>query len=232
MKKLVLFSTIAASLIGMSSFGQGYLQLQSGNKTIWENGTYKTGSGGLVTTNSYALVWGSTTLTPLVDAIQASVATNALPGVAAAGTVNGNYSVAAAWTAILTDPNFTLATDLAGPNLATGIALQNGSLSYNGGGSFAVSGAGAGVWSLFYIAWNDAGGVYLTPSAAQAAGELVGWSTVFNMTLTGTVSDPLIQQTSGLVPFGVAGGAVPEPTTIAFGALGGLSLLLMRRKKA
>ena len=232
MKKLVLLSTLAAFLIGLSAFGQGYFKFTASGKSVWDGdalvpgGTAKLGNA---SSNSVAFLWGPTTATPLVEAILNGVPTNAT----SSGVAGGNYSVSAAWTAILTDPLFTLALNNSGGGLATTNAAANGGWSYAPGGTqaFQVLNSSGGVnYSLFLIAWNNDNGLYLTPSAAQSHNMYVGWSQVFTYGTVSSGTDPNLQ-TMVFTPFGIAG-TVPEPSTLALAGLGGLSLLLFRRKKS
>jgi hypothetical protein len=79
-------------------------------------------------------------------------------------------------------------------------------------------------------AWAVASGA--TYELASAAGGLVGQSGILGIKTGGAGSPPsLPADLVGLTSFAIAGGPViPEPSILALGALGGLALLLRRRK--
>jgi hypothetical protein len=82
-------------------------------------------------------------------------------------------------------------------------------------------------------AWAAASGA--TYEAAAAANGQVGASTIFTVKTGGDGSPPSLPgnfpATGGLASFAIGGGPViPEPSILALGALGGLALLLRRRK--
>ena len=219
MKKLVVIATVAATLAGISAFGQGYFAVSAGPSSVWTSTSLPGGPTRGPASYDVALLWApGSGVTPLVDSLMASTPTNF------AGSVNG----ALAWTDILNDGNFQLAyrnTDSTAVQVANG---ANGSFSYNAATSFPISGTGAGggTATLFLIAWSNA---YATPALAAAAGSILGWSAPFNYNYTSSIGTPPTILAAGFTPFGVA--AVPEPTTMALAGLGGLSLLLFRRRK-
>ena len=217
MKKLVLISTLIASFAGVSAFGQGYFQFTGGKSQVYDG--FSTGVSHTATTVDVAFLWAASGDVPEVSSIMSAVPTTATTG-------NSTYLTSAAWSAILTDPNFTLAVNNASSTLASVASLATGAVSYNTGTAFAVSGTSPSTtYSLFMIGWN---GLYATPALAAANGSAVGWSSVFSYTAATVTGIP--QNMSGLAPnFGVAG--VPEPTTIALCGLGALSLLAFRRRK-
>jgi hypothetical protein len=232
MKKLIV--TLALAAVGVSgAFAQGDFAFAGpGARGVWDDFSTP-GTGHLAADIDVAFLFGSTANTPLVDAIAASTATN--------GTTQITSS---AWTDILTDPNFELATNDNGgsPVLAVGTSPSNGAYSYtppggSAGGGFAVDGSasGGGSYRVFIIGWNSA---YATPQAAALAGAAVGWSQYFtyaavagpNPGPAGSTSSMLSNAGNATVlQFGVE--ATPEPTTIALAGLGGLALLGLRRKK-
>jgi hypothetical protein len=122
-------------------------------------------------------------------------------------------------------------------NAGNAIAIASGvtgSFIYptSGAAPLELLGSTAGAsYEIIAIAWDAASGATV-PSSSLA----MGWSNPF-VYITGTSSGDSVAATqfsqTGMNQFGVAPvQAVPEPTTLAFGALGGLSLLLMRRKKS
>lgn len=129
----------------------------------------------------------------------------------------------------------TAATPAANPVIgsflaATGDAVDAGGL-YDIG---AISPATTGLPDLTQItvqvvAWYNPTGTG-TFAAALANGSInVGWSQTVTVKLAAG-TDQNSQDLSSVPSFTVQ--AVPEPTTMALGALGGISLLLFRRKKA
>lgn len=104
---------------------------------------------------------------------------------------------------------------------------------YFNGGSVTVPGiAGATVATLQVRAWAAAGGA--TYEAAVGAGKAAGMSETFTVTLGNPSGTPptVPADMVGMKSFSLTGGGgpVPEPTTIALGALAAGALLLFRRK--
>lgn len=219
MKKLVLISTVIASLAGFSAFGQGYFQFTTGKSQAWDG--FSTGVAHTAAVN-VAFLWAAQGSVPTVEGILNGVPTTATTG-------NSTWSAAAAWTAILNDPLFQLAVNSGtGNSLAVALTTTAGAVSYNSGGAFAgpTATAAGSIYTLYMIGWSSA---YATPSLASAAGAAVGWSQAFDYTATALTSVP--NNMIGRTPnFGI-GGIVPEPTTMALAGLGSLMLLAIRRRK-
>jgi hypothetical protein len=234
MKKVLLTITMAATLVGLSAFGQGNFIFSSGGRFVW-NDTGATGvPGGAY---NVAFLWSpSITATSAISGFHALTPTNNATG---GGTQGSAYTVqgtgAAEWNAILSDPNFQLARDAGAANgIAVGTLTAVGGIAYNGGSPFGVTGtstAGGSV-NAFFIAWSNA---YATPQLAQANGSVFGWSGVFRYDYANNVTAPtsLGTQAAANGPgdghFGVV--PVPEPTTFALAGLGAASLLIFRRRK-
>lgn len=219
MKKLILIASLMISLAGLSAFGQGYFAFSTGKSQVWDN--FSSGSPQLATTVNVAFLWAANGDTPTVSILGASTPANMTVATA-------TFSTSAAWSDILTDPNFALALNNTSGAVAVATSLSNGAVDYNGGSVFGVSGTSVGTtYTLFLIGWN---GAYATPalaSAAAATDGCVGWSETFTYTATAFTATP----TSFATPaFGVVG-MVPEPSAIALAGLGSLSLLLLRRRK-
>ena len=90
------------------------------------------------------------------------------------------------------------------------------------GAAWAVPGSlGGDLWTFMIVAYNGA-------SYATATDR--GHSAAFNLTTSAASNPTTVQIGSGMAAFSVF--AVPEPTTLALAALGGLSLLLFRRKQS
>jgi len=224
MKKLIVISTTCAMLASVSAFGQGYLGFASAKSQVWLGGVI---GGGAASALSVSFLWGN-----------ANVASgpSTLSGIASAPTSTagsvqvawgGSNPNATAWTAILTDPNFTLAQNVNGGNAVVAQpVLANGSFNY---GNVPINGTTAGNTVYCYeIAWN---GGYATPALAAAGGASLGWGNVWSYSLTAST------QAAGSIgaaanQFGVGQYVpIPEPATMALGGLGALSLLLFRRRK-
>jgi hypothetical protein len=144
-------------------------------------------------------------------------------------SVATNYAggpVAGAWNAILGDSNFQLGYNYNTGNLMMVTNGGNGNFAYSAS-TFPLSGSPIGNITEYVVAWLAADGS--TPSAAALAGAPVGWSAPFNYLTTSSIGTPLTLANSGFVGFGVA--PVPEPSTLALAGLGGLSLLLFRRRR-
>jgi len=210
MKKLVLISTLIATFAGISAFGQGYVSFASSKSQAWDDFTSTTPT--LATTINTAFMWGASGDVPL------------LAGILASTPVNGQtpYSYAAAWNDIMNDGNFTLAINAGNGSNVVARTAANGGIAY--GASFGVTGtAPSTTYTLFFIGWN---GAYATPGAAAAADAAVGWSSTFSYTTVTSIGTPASM--AGVPQFGV--GAVPEPTTIALAGLGGMALMMFRRR--
>jgi hypothetical protein len=225
MKKIIAISMLAATLAGSSAFGQGYFAFTGGKSQAWDGFTTP-GTSVADASVDVAFLWATGTPTPSVDALLTTT-----PHTANSTTAE-SYTVAQAWSDILTDPNFHLAVDATTANagnvaVAQTLASPVGSVNYNSGFAFGVTGTTAGVtYSVFEISWNSA---FATPSTASTGGSAVGWGPVFSYV-------PAVQ--TGLAPsfteadFGTfVPAAVPEPSTMALAGLGSLAALLFRRKK-
>ena len=216
MKKLVIIGTLIATFSG-AAFGQGYFLFTGTKSTVYDGFTGS--SAGLTSNVNVAFLWAASGV-PQVDSILAAVPTTAT-------TLNQTWTAAAAWTAILTDPNFTLALNA---NSGNAVVVQQttsqGAWSYNGGAVFGINGTTAGTAvQVFEIGWSSA---YATPALASAASAAVGWSGAWAYTPTLFTASP---NTMTAPAHWGTGGLVPEPSTLALAGLGGLGLLLFRRRK-
>ena len=217
MKKITLIISLVTACAGFSAFGQGYFQFTTAKSQVWDG--FSTGVAHTANDINVAFLWGTQGSVPQVEALENGVST----------TATVTWALPAAWTAILNDPNFQLAVNSgSGNSLASVLCTTAGAVSYNSGGAFAgpLGTTPGGVYTLFMIGWSSG---YATPTLAAAAAAPVGWSRAFDYTATAQTSVP--NNMIGLTPnFGVAG-AIPEPATMALAGLGGLSLLLLRRRK-
>ena len=224
MKKTLLIATTVLALSGLSSMAQGFVAFQTPTRGTWDLFTAANlGTPKLGATENIAFLWAASG-TPLIASIQSSTVTNNL-----AANTQATTSIAADWTAILSDPNFHLAVDgitSLTPILAT---AASGAASYNSAGSFPIASSTAGATiSMYVIGWDKQ---YATPAAAAAANSAVGWSSVFSYA-TGASSIATVSTfaASGFVPFGVVP-TVPEPATFALAGLGMAAMLVSRRRK-
>jgi hypothetical protein len=234
MKKILLIATMAASLSGLSAFGQGNFIFGSPASYVWNDVALV---GGVITRGgnfNASFLWQSGgSSTPSIASIATSVPTNNL----ALNSGSGQVSVTPqAWTSITNDPNFTLARNAAAGNaVVVGTVSATGVIAFNAGSLFPVTGTSAsgGTVNVFMIAWDNA---YATPALAAAAGAALGWSPVFAYTYADSGSAPslTIGQAAGnlnaqLYKFGVA--PIPEPATFALAGLGMAAMLIARRRK-
>ncbi len=224
MNKFISIASLIASFSCVSAFGQlqGYALFDARPFTVWEGFTAPTLSQ-LTPASAVneAFLWGPSGDVPMVESILNGVPTNST-------VLNSTWSVAAAWTDILNDPNFTLGVNNNSGAVAVASSSRLGGIEY-GDGTFPVTGTTASnqfagsTYTFFVIGW-DAN--YSTPQSAAAASAAVGWSQPFSYTVEGPIGTPPVMP---VVPFGIAG-IIPEPSTIELAVLGGLSLLWFRRR--
>src|SRR5438128_588185 len=101
MKKILIVATLAASLSGLTASAQGYFNFSGNTRGVWDQFSTSANATApkLAATFDVGFLYGSGA--PLIAGILASTPTNT------AATFNN----AAAWNAILNDPNFHLAID-------------------------------------------------------------------------------------------------------------------------
>lgn len=223
MKKTLVLATLAA-FAAVSSYGQGVINYQGFLHNVGNNYTTP-GTIAYTTGIDVELLFGPSSTATAVSAIANS-----------SSPASFSYTIAAAWAAIMGDGSFSAVDGTSGNPPALFQSAANGGGTYNGAASYVANNLIAGTTYHFYeVAWYTDGGLYTTLNAAQAAGMPVGWSQAFLYTPVSSTGAPPPTPgnlTAALVGnFLVGGTAVPEPTTIALAGLGGLSLLLFRRRK-
>ena len=226
MKKLLL--TIGLVAIGASAFAQGNAIFGSNGSYVWNTNSTRGVSGQVDT----AFLFTTSAAAPTIASVMTSTPTNS------AATQLTGAQATTAWTAILTDPNFVIATNYSTGLQVDGTTSAAGGVSYNGGSAFTLSNSpSGGAIHVYVIAWDASAGS--TIQAAAAANANLGWSSVFtyntavgpNPGPAGTATSFGSQATGW--QFGVLGvTSVPEPSTLALAALGGASLLLFRRRSS
>ncbi|MGB8369232.1 MAG: PEP-CTERM sorting domain-containing protein [Verrucomicrobiia bacterium] len=224
MKKTLVLATLVA-FVCVSSYGQGSIYYNGFLHGVGNNYT----TPGTVTYNTgidVELFYAPASTTTAVSAIANSSSPASL-----------TYNIATAWADIMGNmPTFQYVD---GTNSPVGPAVfqsaANGGGSYNNAVNFTAANLTAGTTYTFYeVAWyTGASGQYSTLASANG-NTYVGWSQAFQYTPVATTGSPppvpaLVN--AALVGDYLVGGIIPEPTTIALAGLGGLSLLLFRRRK-
>lgn len=165
------------------------------------------------------------------------------------GTVNLSNNVGAKifpifapdGTTILSGANYSIGVYKAGTTdlLGTGIVNASATGRFNAGTGAAIPGVAAGAKaSLVVRAWdNRTGASWDTAtikgeSAAFSTGTLGGDPDGDGPLLPITPIGMVVEGVGGFTSFSLSGGTtvIPEPTTIALGAIGAAALLIRRRK--
>jgi hypothetical protein len=222
MKKLLL--SIGLVAIGATAFAQGNAIFGSVAGYVWNTNSTRSVAGAVDT----AFLFSTVNLAPTVAGVMTSTPTNT------AATQLTFVQATTAWSDILSDPNFHLATNYTTSAEVIGTTTGAGGVAYNAGSAFTLLNSPSGGTIYVYVIGWDA--TYANPYSAAAANANVGWSSVFSYnTVVGPNPGPagtatsMTSQATGW-QFGVVS-VVPEPSTMALAALGGASLLLFRRRK-
>lgn len=217
MKKLICSAIVAAMASG-SAFAQGYMIFSSGTGNgLYDNFTTKG--------------------TPVKDALM-DVGFIWVDGSGATYSALGSTASANTGTATLASNPWSSLTALTGgwawgSVLTTPVAVKTTATPPPAAGDFTagtigVAGSSASeVITVYVVAWSSA---YTTYAAAAAANSAIGWSTPFTYTL-GSSTAPGGNLSAAFSSFYVDAVPVPEPCTMALLGLGGLSLLMIRRRK-
>jgi hypothetical protein len=224
MKKIIALTLVTASLAATSAFGQGWISLSSSRSQVYDGFT-TAGTAALNTgTIDVGLFWAANATANPMASLLASTPTSGN------STTTESYTVSQAWTTLLSASGWTLAQNAQNGNSSViSPTATKGSVSYNSGNNFDITGTTAGAsYAFLEVSWNAA---YATPTLAQAAGSAIGWSYMASLA-TGISSTDLNTTSPTFANYGTFVPAViPEPTTLALAALGGAAMLMIRRKK-
>jgi hypothetical protein len=222
MKKLVVLLITVFTAIGINAFAQdGYVAFQAPGHNIYDVSSSGVGvpAPGDV---SVTFLWA---LTGIADPLGAGVPTNGLNYVVDDyGTIESMIS--SDWIIAHDASNGGVEADVAVGS--TGVV--RGDFAYDSGTSFQLAETTAGdTYEFIVIGWDNQFGA-TTLEEALTEGVPIGWSSEFDYA-TGASSISADENfiESGEAPFGVD--SMPEPTSLALAGLGGLSMLLVRRRK-
>jgi hypothetical protein len=224
MKKLALVITLFTA-IGMNAFAQGYVNFTAFGNNVYDDTYYPSipAPGDVTVTFLWALVG-----TP--DPLGAGTPTSGDP------YLNLEYSDFVNTLSSMLTSGWNIAEDAGNGNAEADVAVNSsgifqGGFGYNGGAPFRLAGStGGDTYDFVVIGWNNQSGAE-TLEEGLTDSYAVGWSSAFTYATGANNTSPVNDfNSSGESPFGVAAFPVPEPTTIALAGLGGLSLLLVRRK--
>jgi len=225
MKKLIV--TSLASIAAVAAFAQGSINIDSANTQITTPGaaatdpnnatTWYSPSDNLTINASFYYLATSSASAGQINAI------NALDGTASGSTTAFNDMVALGFTEVsdTTQNGLTIGSENGAVDDGA-ISFANGTMGLSGAPTSAtgwlafVAVGGAGAFSGFeglLIGSNSTGG---NPNATPIAGQAA------NMSGIDAIGQNLVLEPTSVVP---------EPATLAFAGLGGLSMLLIRRRK-
>lgn len=220
MKKFALAITLFAA-IDMNALADGYVEFDASKSYVWDEfttpGTGVVAPGDVTVTFLWALVG-----TP--DPLGAGVATN------------GVFSTTGGWSTVssMISSGWNIAEDAGNGNAEADVAVNSsgpvkGGFGYGSGPPLPLAGTtGGDTYEFVVIGWDNLMGA-TTLEEGMAEDVPMAWSNGFDYVTGATLEAPvLIFSQSGMDPFGVV--PVPEPATLALAGLGGLSLLIVRRK--
>jgi hypothetical protein len=224
MKKTLVIA-VALAITSISSFAQGNINFGGSIREVWNTET----NGAPVNKWTSA---GSFYVTLLFSTVSPS-SVSAVSATGSSTNQSVTYLTSSAWTDVASDLSGTWkqVTGTDGTTAAVASGTTSGTWSYNSSSAWSAANLTAGTtYYMYEVAWDTDGGLYTTLAAAEAAGAYVGWSQVFTYTPTSGSTGATVINAALAGYYGV-GGTVPEPTTMALLGLGGLSLLVIRRRK-
>jgi len=224
MKKiLTIISLVAVTTL---LHAQGFIEFFGGSANIQTNGAVGTFFGG--PNNGTTGKTSAASTGQVIDYILLYEST----------ALSGNSAPTnSAWTPVL---NYNIGSPIAFPDLAmTNSAAPGGLAGPNSSGGQQVNLASGTPYSVELVGWTANLGTFaniltiIQNGVASQAG-LLGWTTVGSVTpfATAGAGDPILFPnvwSNGTMVLNAV--PVPEPSTIALAGLGGLSLLLFRRRK-
>src|ERR1700733_2200037 len=224
MKKLLALLITLFTATGTNAFAQGFVIFAIGKDNVYDEFTTP-GTGVVAPGDVTATFLWAATGTP--DPLGTGVATTGVSSTAG-GWSTVSSMLSSGWSIEENYNSGSTPTEADVPDNARG--SFKGQLVYNGGVAFRLANNTAGSTCEFVIiGWDNLGGDS-TLDQAMTDNVAMGWSGSFNyMTTSPSGSTPETFSESGELPFGVA--PVPEPATLALAGLGGLSILLVRRRK-
>ena len=229
MKKILCIAAVLA-IASSSAFADGNIALGGSLHGIWNWNTLE--SDNLEVTLLFAPANTATSLAGFTGGANGS-ATNAIIN-NTGGAVD--YSTDMAWSDVINDMNNNGWFQLDGATNSNPLYASvnaNGSFLYNNSSSWSAANVNANTtYSVIELAWDTGNGLWTTLDLAEENDTYIGWSKVIQYTPTSNPTAPTIINGT-LVGFYGVGGAlgVPEPSTVALAGLGGLSLMLIRRRK-
>jgi len=201
MKKIVLSTIAMAAMMALTSYGQGIITFDT---TEGSSVVSINGSAAQVDLNASLLYFNGTSYVDIVNLLLSDT------------TPTSGLTVSV--------PPAT--TQAAGGDIS---AYGNGILIDNSGNNYIITDeAASDVVSFEVEAWGGSASSYAVADATP--GTLVGASAPFTETLSSSGS-PENANIGSMPSFNLTPVPTPEPATLAFAGLGGLSMLLMRRRK-
>jgi len=216
-----IISTVAMSLMVTGScFGQGFFSLDNSADFTGSGGNSFAdyiGSGGHAGEGSVGAYLGSdnTFATPNYDVSYLYLAGNTF--------ANSSLTV----SQFITD-GASFGTTVGGYANVTGDTADGAGFFQDGTTTIPSPAADGSIYTVMLIAWYDPTGS-TSYSTAVTDGYNVGNSSTLALRLAAGL-DLTVADASGFSGFAVT--SVPEPTTIALATLGGISLLVLRRRKS
>ncbi len=217
---------------GFSAHGQAWMSFDTGAHQVYDE--YTTPGVGVRSAGTVdaGFLWAATGTTDPLPSVGTQFGLGQEPAVQQVAT-NGVSQILNEWSTItsMLSSGWHIAYDLSDGNVpataTTGPSV--GTVTYNGDYSFALAGSTAeDMYEIVVIGWDVGSGLSAIVNQSSLA---LGWSNPFTFQTGVSDNDPNGLGSfnfSGMNQFGVA--PVPEPSTLALAGVGGLSLLLFRRR--